>query len=393
MKIKEVRAKKILDSRGEKTIAVFVRNENGTFLASAPNGRSIGKYENPAFVQSIEHDIEVLKDTDLDLSIESFQELEKIESILKGVVGANTLFALEAGILKALAYENNMPLWKFLGGGRKFPFPIGNIIGGGLHTPLTAGRKPDFQEFLIIPKMKKVSDNIFILKKAHETAESVLKLRGAKGNLNAEKAWSTDLENEGCINVLNQVREELSRELDSEINIGIDVAASSFYKGITYNYKNPTRRLKAMEQVNYIGELAYKFMLSYIEDPLHENAFSEFKILRENISKKRPCLVVGDDLTASQLERFKKAIQARSIGGIILKPNQVGSLIEIKKLVDMAKKFEIATIMSHRSGETMDMTIADLAFGWQCDFIKTGIIGKEREAKLNRLIEIERSLA
>jgi len=389
MIIKEINAEKILDSRGEESISVFVRTEQGSFSASSPSGKSKGKHEAASFIESISHDISVLRNFKVGFDFRKFEDLIKIEELIRGKIGANSLYALEASLLKAAAYEQNLPLWKFLNEkAEKFPFPVANIIGGGLHTALTGGKRTDFQEFLIIPKGKRVSDNFFIMKKAHELAGNILKLRGAKGGLNDEGAWATSLETEGCLSVLNQVREELARELDMEIDIGIDAAASSFFK-LNYNYKNPVRHLKSREQVRYISELIEKFRLSYVEDPLQEEDFSGFRALRERI--KRPCIVVGDDLTTSSLERFKEALKEKSIGGIILKPNQIGSLIEINRIVGFCKKLGIATIISHRSGETMDYTIADLAFAWQCNFLKTSVMGKEREIKWKRLIEIEKS--
>lgn len=392
MIIKEISAEKILDSKKQETISVFVKTDAGSFSTASPSGTSKGKHEQESYVESINNDISTLKNIKLDFNFGSFSDLKKVEEIVRGKIGANSLYALEASLLKAAAYEQNLPLWKFLNPkARKFPRPIANIIGGGMHTALVQGKKADFQEFLIIPKTGKSSDDIFLINKAHEIAGKILKLRNAHGGLNYEGAWATSLENEGCLSVLNQVREELSRELDNEIDIGIDVAASTFYKTF-YNYKNPATYLKQREQIKYISELADKFMLSYIEDPLNEEDFSGFRTLRENIIRKRPCLIVGDDLTTSSLERFKEAVKNKSIGGIILKPNQIGSLVEINKIVGLCKKLGIAMIMSHRSGEVLDYTIADLAFAWQTDFLKCSVVGKEREIKWKRLIEIEKSL-
>lgn len=390
MIVKEIKASKILDSRKEETIAVLVKTDAGLFSTSSPSGKSKGKHEQASYIESINHDISVLENTKFDFNFDKFSDLTKVEELVKGKIGANSLYALEASLLKAAAYEQEKSLWEFLNPkATRFPRPVANIIGGGMHTIPTEGKKADFQEFLIIPRAEKITDNVFIIKKAHELAGKILEVRGAKGGLNDEGAWATSLENEGCLSVLNQVREELARELNHEIDIGIDCAGSSFFS-YTYNYKNPVKRLKTKEQINYISELADKFMLSYIEDPLNEEDFSGFRSLRGSI--KRPCIIIGDDLTVTNLERFKEAVKNKSIGGIILKPNQTGSLIEINKIIGFCKKLGIATIMSHRSGEIMDYTIADLAFAWQCDFFKCSVIGQEREIKWKRLIEIEKSL-
>lgn len=392
MRIKEVNAKKILDSRQEETIAVFIETDKGTFSASSPSGKSKGRHETPAFAKSAAGSIELLKkltEKIKEIKISEFNDLEKVEEIA-GKIGANTLYALEASILKALAAENKQELWELLNDkARRFPFPVGNVIGGGMHTE---GKKPDFQEFLVIPRLKNFSDNVFVMRKFWELAGKRLELRGVIGKPNDENAFSTSLGNESCLEVMHETKEELGNELDEGIEIGMDVAGSSFYTGMIYNYKNPVKRLKESEQIKEITSFVEKFMLSYIEDPLNEEDFSGFKVLRETVNKKRPCLIVADDLVASQLDRLKKAIESRSINAVIVKPNQSGSLLEIKKLIDLAKKNNIACIMSHRSGETQDNTIADLAFSWNCEFIKTGITGRERETKLRRLVEIERKV-
>ena len=402
MRIKEIQAKNIKDSRGEDTISIAVRSENGSFMTSAPGGKSKGKYEVPAFPKSVKRSIELLKkhvEKLKELRIEEFSELAKIENLIdKKEIGANTLYALEASILKALAFEQRKELWEFLAGkglgSKKIPFPIGNVIEGGLHATLTKGKKPDFQEFLIIPKLGKFSENVQIMKKAYEIIGEKLRREKAIGKLSDENAWSTSLSNEQCLEILNETRNKIVNEIGETIETGIDIAASSFYSGLydngVYDYKNPEKFISENEQLNYLAELIEKFDIFYVEDPFDEDDFKTFRMLREKLSGTGR-LVVGDDLTVSNTDRFVKALKEKSIDAIILKPNQTGSLLEIKKLIEIAKKYDIATVMSHRSGETTDSTIADLAVAWQTDFIKTGIIGEEREAKLKRLIAIEKS--
>jgi len=392
MRIKEVQGKIIEDSRGEKTIQVEIKTKFGTFFSSSPSGKSKGKHEKPYYINSIEEDIKKLKDFSLsEIEIEKFSDLIEIETLTRGKIGSNSLFALESSILKALALENKKDVWQLINEkARKFPFPVGNCIGGGLHT--SGKKKPDFQEFLIIPETKNFADNVFLMKKAYEICKSRLNIRKALGKLNDENAFSTTLDDEEVLDVLNKTREELEQETGKKIEIGVDIAASTFFTGLIYNYKNPVKRLKVKEQENYVKSLIENFRLGYIEDAFDEENFESFSRLRKEIVKERSCLIVGDDLIVSQLNRLKKALIKRSVNAIIVKPNQVGSLIEIKKLVDLAKKYELACVMSHRSGETLDYIIADLAFGFSCDFVKFGILGKEREVKLNRLIEIEKTL-
>ena len=191
---------------------------------------------------------------------------------------------------------------------------------------------------------------------------------------------------------MKKVQDIIKNRYKKQIGIGIDVASSSFYKN-NYNYKNLKRKLNHKKQTDYINRLIRDYDLFYIEDPLNENDFSGFRSLLKKTKKiSKNCLIVGDDLTTTNPERLKKAIKNKSINAIIVKPNQIGSLIKFKEVIDIAKKFKIKTIISHRSGETLDNTISDLAIAWNCDFIKTGIYGRERKAKLDRLVEIEEKL-
>jgi len=389
MKIKEVNGRVILDSRKEKTIEVLVKSDSGIFSASSPSGKSKGKYEKASFIKSVEEDIAKIKDFNFDFEINEFKDLVKVEEVAREKIGANSLFALETAILKALSLEQGKELWQIINDkARKMPYPVGNCIGGGLHTTSLNFLKPDFQEFLVIPKTD-IIESVFLMNKAWEISSKRLRLRKSLGSLNDENAWSTSLSNEEVLDVLDKTREEL--EEVGKVEIGVDIAASTFYTGLVYNYKNPIKRLKSEEQLAYIKNLIEKFRLGYVEDAFNEEDFNSFAELRKDIIKERACLIVGDDLIVSQLDRLKKALIKKAVNAIIVKPNQSGSLMEIKKLVDLAKKYEIITIMSHRSGETLDYSIADLAFGFSCDFVKFGVKGKEREIKLNRLIEIEKS--
>ncbi len=397
MKLKEVKGKIIRDSRKEKTIQIDIKTEQGVFTASSPSGKSKGEYEKPYFMKKPHHDILMLKKYSGKLreyNFHLFRDLKKVETLLKGKVGSNTLFALETSILKALSAERGLNLWQVINSkARKLPFPVGNCIGGGLHSEEVKGKKPDFQEFLMIPKTDNFSDNVFLMKHALKKCGKELEVRKVLGKKNDENAFSTSLDNKQVLEIMRKVKEELEREIGEKIEIGIDVAASSFYTGFLYHYKNKEKKLKQREQINYILDLINKYNLDYVEDPLEENDFKGFNKLRYRVVRERPsCIVVGDDLTVSQLNRVRKALKMRSINALILKPNQVGSLIELDKVIKLAKEKGIKTVMSHRSGETLDYSLADLAFGFQTDYIKTGIGGEERQVKLKRMIEIEKKL-
>ena len=383
MKIYNIQVKAIENSRREKTIQIIIKTNYGTFKTSAPSGKSKGIYEAPAYTKNLRAEIEFLNQLQLS-EILCFRDLLKVEKICKGKIGANSLFALEASLLKALAKKQRKELWEYLGEKhKKLPRPVGNAIGGGLHSRGVNGKKPDIQEFLFIPDAKIFKECVKINEKAYKFAKKYL----GSGERNDEGAWETSKTDKEVLEIMNLVKEKIWDKYKEKVVIGIDVAASSFFKGSKYYYKNPVRKLDRREQIEHIKALINQYNLYYIEGPLNEDDFSGFKEL-----SKGKCFIVGDDLTVTNPVRLKKAINTKAIRMIIIKPNQVGSLIKTKEVIDFARKHKIKTIMSHRSGETEDNTIADLAVAWGCDFIKTGIYGREREAKLDRVMEIERSL-
>lgn len=375
MKIKELKAGKILDSRGQETIEVLV---NGC-CASAPEGKSTGKHETLIYHNSIDWNINFLNSFEIDFPIGKFSDLEKVEELIKKELGlkdikefgANALFALESAILKALAVSRGKELWQVVNSrARKFPRPAGNAVGGGLHSK-EFEEHPFFQEFLLIPKKESFEENVRIMNEKYEQIGKILSAQ----EKNDEGAWQTEL---GEIEVL-----EIIDKLRGDIDIGLDIAASSFFKDGNYKYKVTMNR---EQQIKFVDLLIEKYNLLYVEDPLEEEDFEGFSLILKK------ALVVGDDLTATHIERIKKAIETKAINAMIIKPNQNGSLVEVAKIFDLCKKNKIKTIMSHRSGETMDDALADYAFGFGADFIKCGISGKEREAKLNRMTEIEKSM-
>ncbi len=404
MDIEKIEARKIANSRGEESIEVSIVNNNGKFSTSAPSGKSKGKYEASAFPSSgVDGSIKIInklseKIIKVSEKVDEFEELERVEDEIRKVdkttgwnlIGANALFALEASMLKLMARERGRELWKLLIDGKRarFPFPVGNAIGGGMHSENSP--KPDIQEFLFIPKEKEFFENVFLMKHAKDYAYDILKDKDRKfsGRTNDENAWQTSFDNDNALRIMQEVCQRVMDKFETKIEIGIDAAASSFFRFGKYEYKNKQNKLEPIEQVYYMEKLAKGFSLEYIEDPLQEEDFENFA----KLTGKAKCLIVGDDLTVTSLERLKQAVKKKSITGIIIKPNQNGSLVETKKVIDFAKKNDIKTIISHRSGETEDNTIADLAVAWQADYIKTGISGREREAKLKRIIEIEKSV-
>lgn len=378
MLLKGVIARRIKDSRGEDTIEVEIEGQK----ASSPAGKSTGKYETPSYHNSIDWNIHFLNSFSPDIEINSFNDLKKLENVIKKQCkfkdvkqfGANALFALECAILKALAKENKKQLWQIINPkAKKFPIPAGNAIGGGLHSHNP--NHPEFQEFLLIPKAKSFKENVNIMNEVYSSIQ--------------KKLNSKSINDEGALETSNTNGEILEALLEhkNKINMGIDIAASSFYKNNKYIYKS--QNLSKQDQIDYINFLIDSFNILYVEDPLNEEDFKGFSKISTNRSPRT--LVVGDDLTTTHIDRLKKAIKSKSINAIIVKPNQNGSLIEVKELVDLCKKNKIKTILSHRSGETHDSAIADLAFAFQTDYIKCGIATSFRKVKLQRLIDIEKS--
>ncbi len=374
MLIKELHAKKIKDSRGEYTIEVNVNGQR----ASSPSGKSTGKYETPSYHISLDWNIKAINNLKINFEINNFLDLRKIESLIKNrfkfrdvnQFGANALFALESAILKALAKSSGKELWQIINPhAGKIAVPVGNAVGGGLHSHNK--NHPEFQEFLLIPKGKNIGDNVKIMNSVYSKLKKIVKANSK----NDEGAWQTSLSNEETLEILSKFK---------NVKIGIDAAASSFYRRGGYVYTN--KILSREVQIHYINSLIKRYDLFYLEDPMEEEDFRGFsKIDKTN-------LIVGDDLTATHISRLKKAIRKKAINAMIIKPNQNGSLIELAEIFKMCKKYNINTIISHRSGETLDDALADYAVGFGADFIKCGISTKYREAKLKRLIQISRKI-
>ena len=377
MFIKEVSARKIKDSRSEETIEVSV---NGC-KASSPSGKSKGIYENPPYYQSLDWNIKAINLLKFDFPVNKFEDLKNLEDHITKVCGfsnvkqfgANALFALESAMLKALARSRKKQLWQIINPlARKVPTPLGNAIGGGLHSQQFEAH-PVFQEFIIIPRGRKFKDK---LKNMNEVYEKIGILLKAK-NKNDEGAWQSPLSEEEVLDLLSRFK--------SKVKAGVDIAASSFYKDCKYHYHEFD--LDAGEQIKYINKLIERYDLFYVEDPLSEEDFMGFNKIKKN------ALIPGGDLTATNIGRLREAIYQDSINAMIIKPNQNGSLLEVAEIFRLCQKNEIKTILSHRSGETLDSSLADYSFAFQADYIKCGISTKWRELKLNRLLQIEQQVS
>lgn len=381
MIVKEVKARRIKDSRGEETIEVSV---NGAPCASSPSGKSTGAHESRPYYKDLGSCVRYLNDWHHLPIVARLEDLNVIEKLIMKDLklkeaqqfGGNALYAFESAIMKALAHEQKKELWQMINArAKRMPIPVGNAVGGGLHSEKLA-RRPVFQEFLIIPHESTFAENVKVMKELYKELGKHLRAK----DVNDEGAWLTEKDDEAVLELFSAMR--------GKADFGVDVAASSFYKRGTYNYRTLSRTRIA--QIEHILFLAKLYVPLYLEDPCNEEDFSGFHELKKELHE---TIIVGDDLTATHPDRLEKAIKERSIGAVIVKPNQNGSLLALKEVFDICKKHKIVTVMSHRSGETMDDALADYAFAFGADYIKCGIATPWRDAKLQRMIAIERSLS
>ncbi len=407
MFIKRVNSRFVKNSRGEKTIEIVIETYEGKFKCSAPSGKSTGRTEViPWHSKGIETSMKLLKKLSEKLINKNFM-IKKINDIKElnnlmlkieaeyGKLGGNVWYVLEGAFLKAAAKDCGKELWQFInddsneGLSPKMPMPVGNCIGGGLHSKKIKGQKPDFQEFLLIGNEKTFGHAATKNIKGYWYAKKLLKKAEKSWVIkrNDEGAWRTALSNEKVLEILKRVAKRY------KLRIGTDAASSSFYKNGYYNYKNKALIRDKIDEADYIIKLIRKFGIFFIEDGMDESDFSGFKSIMEGIKKsKRKVLNVGDDLTTTHIKRVQRAVRGNSINATIIKPNQVGSILEVKKVVEYCKKNNITMIFSHRSGETMDNILADYCVGFGGNFMKAGIFGKERLVKAKRVIDIEKSL-
>jgi enolase len=402
MFVKEVVPRYVKNSRGERSVQVEVFTYEGRFKASAPSGKSKGKSEVVSYSsKGIERSMKMLrvfcpKLKHMNFIIKKVDDLKQLVGLMRkfearfGKFGGNVNYAMEAAFLKAAAADNGKELWEFInddvndGLRPKMPMPVGNCIGGGLHSKLLNGKRPDFQEFLLIPKEKTFSRAVTVNLRAYAYARKLLKAN----KRNDESAWMTDKTNEEVLEILKTVAKKY------KLRIGLDVAASSFYDKGYYMYKNKELIRDKVDQSDYMEGLIKKFGIFYVEDGMNEEDFGGFKeVLNASKKiKKSETLIVGDDLTTTNLKLVRRAVEGKAINAMIVKPNQIGSILEVKKVVEFCKKNDIVMIFSHRSGETMDDSLADYCVGFGGQFIKAGIYGRERLIKLKRVMDIERKL-
>lgn len=387
--IQDIIARKIFDSRGNPTLEVEIFTDNGYGRAAAPAGASTGTYEAVAIpiddaISRIDTEIAdqlIGEDASLQDEIDSLlHEIDGTENFSS--IGGNTSVAISMATAWAAADAYKMPLYRYLGGPYpRMPYPIGNALGGGAH----AKGATDIQEFLITPVGADTIDNaVYANTLVHKRVKKLLTGAGIVCGKGDEGGWAPQVTDAKAFEIIDKAVSEVSSELDFEIRFGLDVAASELWDGKKYVYKDAERSTE--EQIQYISGLIDEYDLYYVEDPLQENDFEGFAKLNDIVQGK--CIICGDDLFVTNTKRILEGIEIMAANAVLIKPNQIGTVTDTYNAIRLAKEFGYSCIMSHRSGETTDVTIAHLSVAFGCDLIKTGIVGGERIAKLNELIRI-----
>ncbi|MFC6756994.1 enolase C-terminal domain-like protein [Halomicroarcula sp. GCM10025894] len=286
---------------------------------------------------------------------------------------------------KAGADSIGIPLYNHLGGtfrGNTTPTPLGNVIGGGAH----AAEATNIQEFLSVPVgAPSVEDAVLANARVHAHIKELLQAEGIPTNKGDEGAWAPPIDDAKAFDIVDDATATVADELGFEIGFGLDMAASELHEDGEYVYDDDVK--STAEQIDYVEEMVHEYGLKYVEDPLDENAFDEWAELTDRVRDQT--LVCGDDLFVTNTSRLQEGIETGSANSILIKPNQIGTVTDAIDAIERGAEHGIESVISHRSGETEDTTIAHVAVGTDAPFIKTGTVGGERTAKLNELLRIE----
>jgi len=401
--IEDIIARKVFNNRGEETIEVDIITAQGFGRIAAPAGKSRGKaevvyYPQGGVEQAIKRVDDLIAPEIVGLNADCQEEIDKTLHELDGSkdfrsIGGNTAFAISLASAEAAANSNGLLLFQYLGGhvAHELPYPLGNTISGGQHT---GGKSPDIQEFLVLSHgadsfLEAVSANVQVHRRIGEMLGKKDKL--FSGGRSDEGAWVANIGNAEAFEILAKACEEISSELGFACGMGIDFASSSLWSNREkkYIYQREDKKRDSGEQLEYVIELTKKYRLAYVEDPFHEEDFKGFAELSKKIKN---CLVCGDDLFTTNSERLSRGVKAHAGNAIIIKVNQVGTLSDAWETVEMAHRHGYVPVMSHRSGDTCDWHIAQLAVAFRCPIIKAGVVEAARTAKMNELIRIEEFL-
>ncbi|MBE6149190.1 MAG: phosphopyruvate hydratase [Firmicutes bacterium] len=406
MKIKDVKARELLDSRGNPTVEVDVILENGIIgRAMVPSGASTGerealelrdkedRYLGKGVLKAVNNVNGPLRDLVIGFDVENQRELDYAMINLDGTktkskFGANAILGISMAALKAAALNAGLPLYKYVGNGKELPVPMMNIINGGAH----ADNKLDFQEFMIIPQASTIKQRVRIGAEVFHNLKKVLNEKGLSTGVGDEGGFAPDLQsNSEGFDLIMEAIKRAGYTPGTDVCLGIDVAASEFYKDGKYELVGENRTLTTSELVDFYVELTNKYPIISIEDPVDENDWEGFELITEKLGDK--VQLVGDDLFVTNKECLQMGIDNNAGNAILLKVNQIGTITETIETINLAKANNYKTIISHRSGETEDTTIADLAVGLSLGQIKTGSLSRtDRVCKYNQLIRIEEEI-
>jgi enolase len=394
--VSDVRLRPVLDSRGNPTVEADVQTESGGFgRAKAPSGASTGEYEaielpvDQAIASAREEAVPRLvgevyagDQREVDAALHAADGTDDFSEI-----GANSAVAISMAAAKAGADVAGLPLFQHLGGtfrGDTVPVPLGNVIGGGEH----AADATDIQEFLAAPVgAPSVEEAVFANAAVHAKAAEILDDRGVPCGKGDEGAWAPAIDDAAAFEIMAEAVDAVADDVGFEIRFGLDMAGAELYDDDVDGYRYGDQVRDTDEQIEYVADLVDEYSLAYVEDPLDEDDYEGFARLTDRVGGQT--LLCGDDLFVTNVERLERGIDEDAANSILVKPNQIGTLSDAVDAVERAVGAGYDPVISHRSGETEDTTIAHLAVATDAPYIKTGTVGGERTAKLNELIRIE----
>jgi len=391
MIVTSIKPRKIFASNTKFTLEVEMNTDVGKVVASVPIGTSRGTYE--ALYLPIQKAIEKVKEIRRFFVNEVFKDIIDVDRTLRLIdktdnfsnIGGNVSLAFSYAFLKAFSIEEGKMVYEYISEIAKtkpnIPKPISNVIGGGEH-----GGSTEIQEFHILPMhQESFLESITKIAKIYRDLGLRLKKKDPffSFSRNLESAWTTRLNHEKILSILSEFTDENYR-------IGLDVAANHMWdrKKEKYVYKSIGMELNTQQQIEFIMNMAKMYPVSFIEDPFHENDFISFGALTSILPGK---IICGDDLYVTNVKRLKQGIDIKSTNAVLVKPNQIGTIMDTIEFVKLAKKNGMMCVLSHRSAETEDVIMSHIAVGLGCDFIKLGIAG-ERAIKINEVIRIEESI-
>jgi enolase len=408
--IVDIIGREILDSRGNPTVEVDVVLEDGSRgRAGVPSGASTGAHEavelrdgdNKRYlgkgvrnaVEAVNGEIfEALSGMDAEAQVKIDETMIALDGTPnKGRLGANAILGVSLAVAKAAAAANKLPLYRYVGGtsARLLPVPMMNIVNGGVH----ADNPIDFQEFMIMPLgVASLSEAVRAGSEIFHTLRSALKADGHNTNVGDEGGFAPNLPSaEAALDFVLAAIEKAGYRVGDDVAIALDPAASEFFKNGAYAYEGEGKTRSIDQQVEYLAALTKRYPIVSIEDGMAEDDYDGWKKLTQKIGNR--CQLVGDDIFVTNVARLSDGIKNGIGNSILIKVNQIGTLSETLAAVEMAHKAGYTAVMSHRSGETEDSTIADLAVATNCGQIKTGSLARsDRTAKYNQLLRIEEEL-